>query len=289
MSLKPIDVAQKIKELATLPQVCLKINSLSEDPHASTQDVKQVVETDAALTSKILQVANSSFYGNMGKVDDLNRAIMLIGTQGLRDITWASTVISSFMGMTNKFVDMTTFWRHSLYVGTVSRTLAGKCRIIHKDRLFLSGLLHDVGHLALYQVMPEEMEVVLERAESQGVPIQYAEKDVLGFTHAAVGFALLKLWRIPESVCRAVAYHHTPGKAEDYRLESAVVHLADQIANMNGVRGNKLYTEVRIDPNAWTITNLSEKIIDPVVQVSEQQYSDAISLYLGSASNTSAA
>ena len=289
MSLKPVDVAKKIKELTTLPLVCMKINALLEDPHTSTHDVKRVIETDAALTSKILQVANSSFYGNIGTVDDLNRAIMLIGTQGLRDITWATSVITSFSGMTNKFVDMATFWRHSLYVGTLAHTLAGKCRIIHKDRLFLSGLLHDVGHLALYQAMPEEMEAVFEKAQNQNVPIQYAEKDVLGFTHAAVGFALLKLWRIPERVSRAVAYHHSPGKAEEYRLESAVVHLADQIANMSDIRGNKLQTALRIDPNAWSITGLSEKIIDPMVQVSEQQFNNAVSLYLGGADQTSAA
>jgi len=280
MSLKPLDVAQQVKQLATLPEVCIKINSLAEDSNASTRDIKAVIETDAVLTSKILQVANSSFYGNAAKVDDLNRAIMLIGTQGLRDITWATSAISSFASLSNKFVDMPTFWKHSLYSATVARTLASKCRIIHKDRIFLSGLLHDIGHLALYQVMPEEMEVVFSRAEDQQEPIQVSEKAVIGFTHAAVGFALLKLWKVPDSVCRAVAFHHVPGKAEEYRLESAVIHLSDEIAKLSGVRGNHLDTPVKIDPNAWKITGLTEKIIDSVVQVSEQQYSEAISLYL---------
>lgn len=280
MSIKPLDIAQKIKELASLPDVCLKINELADNPNTSTHDIKAVIETDPALTLKILKVANSSFYSNHSKVDDLNRAIMMIGTQGLRDIAWATTAINSFTALSNKFVDMSTFWKHSLYVATISRALASKCRIIHKDRLFLSGLLHDVGHLALYQVMPEEMQVVFDRAKNEEESIQVAEKAVLGFTHTAVSFALLKLWKIPDSVCRAVAYHHVPGRAEEYRLESSIVHIADEIAKMANIRGTHLQTPVKIDPNAWMISGLSEKIIESVIQIAEQQYSEALSLYL---------
>lgn len=282
MALKPLDVAQKVKDLASLPDVCIKINQLAEDNSVSTRDITAVIETDAALTAKILRVANSSFYANATKVDDLNRAVMMIGTQGLRDIVWATTAVSSFARLSNKFVDMATFWKHSLYVGTVARALASKCRVIHKDRLFLSGLMHDIGHLALYQMMPEEMEVVFDRAQTQDEPLQVAEKEVLGFTHAAVGFALLKLWKIPDSVCRAVAYHHVPENAQEHRLESAIIHIADEIAKIVNIRGTQLETPPQVDETAWKITGLNEKIIDSVILVTEPQFSEAIALFMKS-------
>ncbi len=289
MSPKPLEIAKQVKKLASLPEVCIKVNQLADDPHASTQDIKTVIETDVALTAQILRVANSSFYPNASKVADVNRAIMLIGTQGLRDILWASSAISSFKALSNKFVEMSTFWSHSLYVATVARVLAGKCRIIHKDRLFLSGLLHDVGHLALYQTMPDEMEAVFALAQGKQIPIQVAEKKVLDFTHAAVSYALLKLWRIPDSVCRAAAYHHAPGSAKEYRLESAILHIADEISKMAGVRGTHLEMPVNIDPIAWEISGLNEKIMDSVIQVSEQQYAEAMSLYFKVDNATNAA
>ncbi|MDH3326370.1 MAG: HDOD domain-containing protein [Gammaproteobacteria bacterium] len=280
MPIKAIDVATRVKDLASLPDVCIKINQLADNPKSTTYDIKEMIETDAALTARVLRIANSTFFNYGKKVDDLNRAIMLIGTEGLRDIVWATSSISSFARLTNKFVDMDTFWRHSLYTATVARLLAEKCRVINKDRLFLCGLLHDVGHLALYQVMPEEMDVVFLMSEANGEQLYISEKHILGFTHATVSYALLRLWCLPVSICQSVAYHHQPVKCRDYRLDAAIVHLADAVANRAGRVGHKLEYNEYIDPNVWKVTGLSEKIVDSIIQVADEQYRDALSLYL---------
>ncbi len=280
MPIKAIDVATQIKELASLPDVCIKINQLADDPLSTTYDIKDVIETDAALTARVLKIANSSFFNYGGKVDDLNRAIMLIGTEGLRDIVWATSSISSFAKLSNQFVDMKTFWHHSLYTGTVARLLAQKCRVINKDRLFLCGLLHDVGQLALYQIMPEEMEVAFIRAKENEEQLFVSEKYILGFTHAAVSYALLRMWNLPVSICQSVAYHHQPGKCQDYRLDASIIHIADAVAKQAGQLGNKLEYKAKIDPNAWKVTGLSEKIVDSMIQVADEQFRDAMALYL---------
>ena len=289
MVMRAKDVASKVKNLATLPEVCLKINQIADDPNASIQDLKAVIETDAALSVKLLKIANSSFYGYSMKIDDLNRAIMLIGTQGLRDLVWTMSSISSFSQLSNNLVDMKTFWEHSLYTATVARVLAKKCNVIHQDRVFLSGLLHDVGHLALYQYMPEEMEVVFARVKNTQERLILAERNVLGFTHPAVSYALLKMWKLPDSICQPVAYHHQPSKCATYRMDAAILHIADNIAKLANKKGNNLKNQSRIDPNAWKITGLSDKIIESVVRVSNDQFKDAISLYLGALYTTSAA
>ncbi|HFE38445.1 MAG TPA: HDOD domain-containing protein [Gammaproteobacteria bacterium] len=281
MVMKAKEVAKKVKNLATLPDVCLKINRMADDPNASIQDLKTIIETDAALSAKLLKIANSSFYGYATKIDDLNRAIMLIGTQGLRDLVWTMSSISSFSQLSNDLVDMRTFWEHSLYTATVARVLAKKCNVLNQDRLFLCGLLHDVGHLALYQYMPEEMEAVFNRVRKTRERLILVEKSELGFTHPVVSYALLKMWKLPESICQAVAYHHQPMKCEAYRLDAAIVYLADNIAKLAGKKGNMLERQSRIDPNVWKITGLSDKIIEPIIQISNDQFKDAISLYLG--------
>ncbi|MDH5256564.1 MAG: HDOD domain-containing protein [Gammaproteobacteria bacterium] len=280
MPIKAIDVATRVKELASLPDVCIKINQLADDPKSTTYDIKEVIETDAALTARVLKIANSSFFNYGKKVDDLNRAIMLIGMEGLRDIVWATSSISSFAKLPNKFIDMNTFWRHSLYTATVARILAQKCRVINKDRIFLCGLLHDVGQLALYQIMPEEMEVVFVRSKANEEQLFVSEKYILGFTHATVSYALLRMWNLPVSICQAVAYHHQPGKCEDFRLDAAIIHIADAVAKQAGNVGHKLESEQYIDPNAWKVTGLSEKIVDSMIQVADEQFRDALALYL---------
>ena len=280
MPLKAIDVATQVKNLASLPEACIKINQLADDPHSTTFDIKEVIETDAALSARVLKIANSSFYNYGRKVDDLNRAIMLIGTEGLRDIVWATSSISSFAKLPNKFVDMNSFWRHSLYTATVARLLAQKCHVINKDRLFLCGLLHDVGQLALYQVMPEEMDVVFVRSNENNEQLFVSEKYILGFTHATVSYALLRMWNLPVSICQAVAYHHQPGKCQDFRLDAAIIHIADAVAKQAGQTGHNLEYKGYIDPNAWKVTGLSEKIVDSMIQVADEQYRDALALYL---------
>jgi len=280
MKLKPVDVAKRIKNLASLPDVCIKINEVANEPFTSTQDMKQIIETDPALAAKLLQIANSPFYGYSMETDDLNRAIMLIGTQGLRDLVWATCSISSFAKLDNSIVDMRTFWEHSLYAATASKVLANKCHVISQDRIFLCGLLHDIGHLALYHVMPEEMEVAFARVLDTDERLSLAEKNVFGFTHSTIGYALLELWKLPENITQTVRYHHQPGKCEDHRLDAAIVHIADNIAKIAGKKGNYLDSDIHFDKNAWKITGLTDKIIDSVIQITEEQYQTAVSLYL---------
>jgi len=280
MPLKAIDVATQVKELTSLPEACIKINQLANDPESTTFDIKEVIQTDASLSARVLKIANSTFYNYGRKVDDLNRAIMLIGTEGLRDIVWATSSISSFAKLSNQFVDMKIFWRHSLYTATVARLLAQKCHVINKDRLFLCGLLHDVGQLALYQTMPEEMDVVFARSKGNQEQLFVSEKYILGFTHSTVSYALLRLWNLPVSICQSVAYHHQPGKCKDFRLDAAIIHLADAIAKKAGQPGHNLECKEYIDPNVWKVTGLSEKIIDSMIQVADEQFRDALALYM---------
>lgn len=289
MAIKAKDVAKKVKNLASLPDVCLKINQMADDPHSSIQDLKSVIETDPALSAKLLKIANSSFYGYASKIEDLNRAIMLIGTQGLRDLVWTMSSISSFSKLSNDLVDMKTFWEHSLYTATVARILAKKCHVINQDRIFLSGLLHDVGNLALYQYMPNEMHEVFSRVNETGERLTLVEKSVLGFTHPAVSYALLKMWNLPDNLCQSVAYHHHPSQCKAYRMDASIVHIADNIAKLAGKKGNHLTKQVNIDPHVWDVTGLSEKIIDSVIQVGNDQYKDAITLYLSALDNAAAA
>lgn len=280
MPLQPKDVVAQLTTLASLPDVCFRLNELMDDPRCSTANFAAVVSSDPALAARVLKVANSSFYGYRASIDTLPRAVMVVGMIGLRDIAWATSAVSTFAALPPRLVDMGTFWRHSVYSALVARLLAAKCRVQNKERIFLAGLLHDIGRLALYQVLPEQMAEVMEQSKTLDEPALVTERRILGFDHAAVGAELMQQWRLPNGVAEAVGFHHEPWLAKEGRTETSLVHLANHIADCASHRGRRDGALAPLDASAWNVTGLTEKLVDPVIILANEQFADASATFL---------
>jgi len=281
MSLQPKDVVGQLTTLASLPQVCFRLNDLMDDPRCSTNDFATVLSSDPGLAARVLKVANSSFYGYRATIDSLPRAVMVIGMHGLRDIVWATSCVSTFASLPPRLVDMGSFWRHSVYTALVARLLGAKCRVQNKERLFLAGLLHDLGRLALYHVMPEEMAAVIGSATVVNEPAFLRERRILGFDHAAVGAELLAEWGLPKSIVEAVGFHHEPWLATEGRKDASILHLATYMADCAGYHGTKETAVMAVDPSAWSVAGLTDKLIEPMIDLANEQFVDAAGIYLG--------
>ena len=194
-------------QLISLPEVCLRIQQLADNPYADMDEFAQLVIQDPALTTRLLKLVNSAYYGFPGRVDTLSRAVKLIGIAELRNLTLAMAAMDVFGGLHNERFDMLSFWRHSVYCALVARDLAKRANVLHAERLFIAGLLHDVGRLLIFSLLPEPAGRILYR-QSQGETVPAAERAELGFDHADVGFELLSLWRLPHALCSAVGHHH---------------------------------------------------------------------------------
>ncbi|MDH5231939.1 MAG: HDOD domain-containing protein [Gammaproteobacteria bacterium] len=280
MDLTVDEIIAKLDKLATLPEICLEINRLVDDPDSTTKDIEDVINKDPTLSARILSIANSPFYGSSAKIDTISRAITVVGTNGIRDLVWATSAIDSFQQFESKRFELDNFWRHSLYCATVARVLASKIKVLHKERFFVASLLHDVGRLVLFTVLPNEMDRVFEHAESHHESLTDAEQSLFGFTHAQVGAALLKSWGLPKSIQDVARYHHRPAHKGDFALEISIAHIADQISRTAGVFGNPFDLEQKIDAQAWVISGLTEKIIDSVIAITDEQYQEASVLFL---------
>ena len=224
------DLIQDNVQLLSLPEVCLRIQQLADDPHADMADFAQLVAQDPALTTRLLKLVNSAYYGSPGRIDTLSRAVNMVGIAELRNLTLAMAAMEVFGGLENERFDMLSFWRHSVYCALLARFLAKRARVLHAERLFIAGLLHDVGRLLIFSLLPEPSARVLQRT-ARGEEVCAAEQAELGFDHAEVGHELLSLWQLPRELCVAVGSHHAPERAETARLETTLVHLANQIAH----------------------------------------------------------
>lgn len=277
MALNARELVSGSIRLVSLPEVFTRLNEMIDNPHTTAADIGHLIMNDPALCARLLKIVNSPFYGFPRKIDTITRAVTIIGTQELRDLVLATSVVKVFAGIPNFLVNMDSFWQHSVACALAARALAARCGETHIERFFVGGLLHDIGTLLLYHKLPELMKEVLLRATYQGEPFFRAEQNVLGFDHAHVGRELLKLWRLPAHLVDAVGYHHTPQEAPA-SLDAAIVHVANIVANalQFGNAGDKHVAPFAAE--SWGRLGLSVDVLEPLALEIEQQFSTALQL-----------
>jgi HD-like signal output (HDOD) protein len=258
----------------------MRAMELLNDPDSSASDIGQIISEDPALSAKLLKIVNSAFYSFPSRIDTISRAITIVGTLEITDLILGSSAVDVFAGLPNELIDMTHFWEHSLYTGVVSRVLARHHRAPNTERFFVSGLLHDVGCLVLYNQLPGESLRALQLARDESRPLHLAEQEILGFDHSAVGAELMQAWNLPEAFVEAARYHHSPMDAGDFPLETAMVHLADVIAAGAYITGSGTEHVPPMEPAAWDLTGLSVDITEEVIAEADRQFSDARGLIL---------
>jgi HD-like signal output (HDOD) protein len=223
-----------LSPLVSPPEVCLKVNELLGDERATIDDFAVVIIRDPALTARLLRLVNSSFYGLQSRVDTVSRAIQLLGMRELQKLVCAVSAIEKFSRLSNRITNMNTFWRHGVYTGLMSQALAKRLRVLHPERLFVAGVMHDLGTLLINHRYPEIAEETIRAARGDERQLRMLELEELGFDHAYLGSLMLSNWRLPDSIIDAIAWHHEPAGAELSPIDAAILATADGLANFAG-------------------------------------------------------
>ncbi|MES9863127.1 MAG: HDOD domain-containing protein [Candidatus Thiodiazotropha sp. LLP2] len=258
----PQQLVIELEQLVSLPDVCVKVNRLIDAPNYSALTLGDIISQDSDLSARLLRVVNSAFFGLKVPVDTISRAITIIGTEELRNLVMATTAAKVFTGIPADLVDMAEYWRYSITTGVIAGELASHCHVLHSERLFVMGVLHDIGRLAIFLKLPQESrDILLITAGEYGL-LPETEHDVLGFTHMDVGEALLRKWKLPESIVDVVAHHHRPSTATQHQLETALLHISAAMADadMNGYSLDEVYDH--LDEGAWQTTGLQKQEMD---------------------------
>lgn len=225
------DLLDDVQGLVSPPDVCMRLFELIHQPGIGSKEISDVVSVDPNLTSRLLRVANSSFYGFSGKIDTVSRAITLIGTEDLYQLVLSVSAVKSFSNIPNDLVHIETFWRHSVYTGLLARAMAQRVNVLHPERLFVAGLLHDIGSLVLYNLRPDDMRDLLLVANGDEEVLYGAELEHFGFSHASIAGQLLEDWQLPVELQEAVCWHHQPEQAVNARIEAHIMYLANHLVN----------------------------------------------------------
>jgi len=225
-----VELAQKSTSLFSLPDVYMKLQQVIRKPDTGINDIADLISTDAALTARLLKVANSSFYSFPAEIDTISRAINLIGTDQLMNLVLATSVAGSFSGVPEDVVDMDSFWRHNVDTALIARSLAAAAgKLPDVERLFVIGLLHNVGKLIALTELPDLAQQAIQ-CDLTSDP-WHRQQSALGFTFADCGAELLSAWGLPEALIEAVRFQHLPNLAGDNEAAAAVLNIASRAAS----------------------------------------------------------
>lgn len=245
----------EIKELATLPTVAFRVLELVEDPNATALQITRVIETDAAITLKILRVANSPLYGFRTEITSVQQAVINLGLNRISNVLVGIALFTKFFKATaQQSIYMKEFWTHSTATGTVAKTLANKLRLNFHEREFIGGLMHDIGKIAMIQYFPNEYHETVQLIESEQIIDVEAERRVFGTDHNEAGEVIARMWKLPSDLSEIMTKHSNITLAENSQDVMAVVRIADLLCEMWGASVHEGITELELErEKAWDV------------------------------------
>lgn len=257
----------KIEDMPILPDRITKIISLTENPDSTIKDLENELLKDQSLTSKILKLANSSYYGYARRISTISQAAILLGSQTIKSLVLASAV-SQFLikelpeGYGLEKYDL---WHQSQTCAIISRFIAKKLKYEQAEQAYIAGLLRDIGKPLLNCYVAQEYEEIIAKVENENKSFIEAEEEILGFNHAEIGAGISKKWNFPQDLVESISYHHYPELSKiDPKLVS-IVHIADSITMMLGVGLGNDGLCYNFSDFALTTLNISEEDINNII------------------------
>ena len=244
-------------ELVSLPDIYIQLRNVLDDPDFAMAEVAVVISTDPSITLRLLHLVNSSFYGFTNKIETVSRAIVMLGTEQIHDLVLATAVATAFKGRSTSLMDMQKDWERSIYCAVISRKLAVLSGKRDKERLFVAGLLHDIGHLIMSQAIPELAQEAILQSKERKEPLHETELRILGFDYADVGGILMRHWALPEVLRETTMCHVNPEKSELFGVESALVHIASKLTRAHEEDGVFNEGMLSVDASIWMTTGLT--------------------------------
>lgn len=228
-------ILKTLKDLPPMPQVAQKAREVIANPASSFKDLAEVVETDQAIVTRILKIANSPFYGLSGKVSSVQHASVVLGMKTLMEVLTLACS-SEILGRTLPGYDLDAgdLWKHSMAVASASQIIARRIKPSLEQDAFSAGLIHDAGKIILDPYILERKDTFKAFVNEGARTFLSAEQHILGFDHAQLASDACEQWHIPSHIATAIRYHHDPAPSGGDQL-SFIVHMADAIALMSGI------------------------------------------------------
>ncbi len=255
-------LVSRMRTFPSLPTLYFKVLKELESPNASVEKLAELIGSDLAITTKIIQVVNSAFYAQQRQIADVTEAIQILGFETLKSLVLGIQAIARLDKVKPLYFSADKIWRHGLAVATLARRVAQLETGDHAlaEEAFTAGLLHDIGKLVLASNLDEQYNGALSLAQKKQIPLVEVELEVFGATHADTAAYLVAVWGLPKRIVEAIALHHTPEKSEDAAFSPlSAVHIADVLEHEQSAEKDA-FTKPTLDMEYLTRLGLQDRV-----------------------------
>jgi len=256
MTTSPVQLPEALRQLPPMPQALMRALELTRDDRSRRSELARVLSLDPALSGHFLRMVNSAYYGLPRRITSLDEAIGYLGYEAVEEVIFAIAASSTLSRPVPSYMlDRDVLWQHSVAVAEGAAWIAERRRMTPRSDMYVAGLLHDVGKLALDVLHQRLRGKEVMAATTANKPWTEVERQLLGKDHAEVGAVIVRTWNLPDRVVEAIACHHSPSQATLDPKAAAVVHLADGCALMAGIG-------LGVDGLQYTLDEAAVKTLD---------------------------
>jgi HD-like signal output (HDOD) protein len=229
---------EQIDNLPSLPSIVSRLIQVVNSPDTSADDAAKLIQRDPALTTKMLRLANSAFYGIPRSISSVSSAVVILGFNTIRSLVLSASVMKMFSGSRKPAFEKDRFWKHSIVCALAAKTIVRQfinIRMMDPESAFCAGILHDIGKLIFSEFAGDDYQEVCDFARNNKVSLLEAERQMLGIGHADIGRILADKWALPLDLESALVFHHEPKNAENLLDLVTTVHVADTLTHEVGL------------------------------------------------------
>ncbi len=251
---------EKLRDLPSLPEVVVRVTELVQDPKSSAAQMSRLISQDPGLTSRVLRLVNSAYYGFPGQISSIQHAITILGFTTIKSLVLSSSIFrifSSKAGM-SAGLDYKNFWRHSLLTALASKIIYQKLFYQADENIFSAAILHDIGKIILDQYDHDNYSLALLEASNPllNEDILNSELKYCDVNHPFIGNYVAKSWNLPEPISEVIRYHHSPLEATEHQRLAVVVYLANILSHL--VLDDEIFSANSFDDEVLKNIGISE-------------------------------
>ncbi|GIX50079.1 MAG: hypothetical protein KatS3mg132_273 [Limisphaera sp.] len=241
-TVRPLSLNQIQAQLSRCPSLpsLSSINKALQELLGAEQrysaQISEIIRRDPSLTSRLLRLVNSVYYGLAQPVNSIEEAVFYLGIRQIRQLALVTPIIEDFQRLTRQCrFPWREFWQHCIGVALLTREVLGTVQTPMDESDYVAGLVHDVGKIVMAWSFPEHFAEIHRQAVAGERDLTDIEREVLGVDHAELGALYLERQRLPDLMVQAARYHHQPDKAERYTALVASVQVADLLLRAEGI------------------------------------------------------
>jgi HD-like signal output (HDOD) protein len=278
MKMKISDYTDSVPNSLSLPRTSFELERLLNDPSSDIDDFSDIICLDAPLTSKLLKLANSPIFNLRGQVSTVSKAIQVIGVTRVYEMTLSTLASSAVNQLDSDDINIEDFWQRSVFCALCAKYIAEAIGIKDFERLFVSGLMINLGELLVYISNPSVALLCNESTKSGLLPWD-AQKKIMGFTYSDITHSLLQSWDLPSQLTMPIKYFNDAPNL-DINQDVKVLYLASRITVSEFNLGKFPFSEI-FDENVFYQIGLCADDIQEISTLAKKHTADIVAILSG--------